>query len=131
VGGKGFDAGEPGHTGTGERIVSLETQSSEYGPYLADVKRRIERHWEIPPYARETGLIGKLVLVFSITAEGDVAHLEITESSGTSILDDAAVQAVRAAAPYGRFPPQFTFGRLTIIGNFRYADLTKRIKPSH
>jgi len=130
VGGKGFDAGEQGDTGTGERIVSLETQSSEYAPYLADVKRRIERHWEIPPYARETGLTGKLVLVFSITADGNVAHLEITESSGTSVLDDAAVQAVRAAAPYGPFPSQFTFRRLTIVGNFRYADLTRRVKPS-
>jgi protein TonB len=131
VGGKGVDAGELGDTGTGERIVSLETQSSEYGSYLADVKRRIERHWEIPPYARQTGLTGKLVVVFSITADGDVAHLEISESSGTSVLDEAAVQAVRAAAPYGRFPPHFTFRRLTIVGNFRYADLTKRVKPSH
>jgi protein TonB len=130
VGGKGFDAGEQGDTGTGERIVSLETQSSEYGPYLAEVKRRIERHWEIPPYARETGLTGKLVLVFSITADGDVAHLEVTESSGTSVLDDAAVQAVRVAAPYSRFPPQFTFRRLTIVANFRYTELARRVKPS-
>jgi TonB family protein len=128
--GRPFDAGRDGDAGTSERIVSLETQSSEYAPYLADVKRRIERHWEIPHYARQTGLTGKLVLVFSITPGGSLAQLEVTESSGTSVLDDAAVQAVRDAAPYAPFPPMFTFERLTIIANFRYADLGRRGRPS-
>jgi protein TonB len=124
------DAGEEGDTGTGERIVSLETQSSEYAPYLADVKRRIERRWQIPPYAREVGLTGRLVLVFSITPEGNLAQVRITDSSGTSVLDEAAVQAVRAAAPYAPFPPMFTFERLTIVADFRYVDRGRPVKPS-
>jgi len=128
--GRPFDAGKDGDAGTDERIVSLETQGSEYAPYLAEVKRRIERHWEIPPYARQTGLTGKLVLVFSITPGGTLAQVEITESSGTSVLDDAAVQAVRDAAPYAPFPSMFTFQRLTIVANFRYADLGRRGRPS-
>ncbi len=131
VEGQGVDAGQGGDTGTGERIVSLETKSSEFAPYLADVKRRIERHWQIPLYARQTGLTGNLVLVFSITPEGGLAQVKITESSGTSVLDDAAVEAVRAAAPYGPFPSKFTFQRLTIVGNFRYVDLGRPMRPSH
>lgn len=118
--GGGFDPGERGETGTGERTVSLETQSSEYAPYLGVLKRRIERHWRIPPYARAIGLTGKLVLVFSINREGDLTQVEISKSSGVSILDEAAVAAVKGAAPYTPFPPRFAIRRLNIIAGFDY-----------
>jgi protein TonB len=84
------------------------------------VKRRIESRWHIPPYAREVGLTAKLVLVFTITQEGNVSKLEITKTSGVSILDQAAVQAVRDAAPYASFPHGFTFHYLNVIASFEY-----------
>ena len=118
--GRAFDAGVRGETGTGERTVTLETQSSEFAPYLSEVKRRIESRWEIPPYAREVGLTGKLVLVFTITREGNVSKLEITKTSGVSILDQAAAHAVRDAAPYAPFPQGFTFQYLNVIASFEY-----------
>jgi len=124
-----LDAGAEGNTGTGERIVSLETRSVEFAPYLAEVKRRIERQWYTPSYARAIGLTGKLVLVFSIAPDGDLARIEIAKSSGTSILDSAAVTAVREAAPYGPFPPTFTFQRLTIFANFEYVDTASPRQP--
>ncbi|MFQ5657629.1 MAG: TonB family protein [Candidatus Methylomirabilales bacterium] len=121
-----FDAGRIGETGTDERTVSLETQSSEYAPYLAGVKRRIQRHWYIHPYVKQVGLTGKLVLFFSIDRDGELARLEISQSSGVSILDEAAVEAVKAAAPYSPFPPMFNFRRLNIIANFQYVARAPR-----
>lgn len=118
----GFDAGRTGDTGTGERTVSLETESSEFAPYLATVKHRIERRWLIPRFAREVGLTGNLVLLISITRDGKLARLQIDKSSGVPILDEAAVEAVTTAAPYAPFPPQFTYRQLNIVANFEYAS---------
>ncbi|MFQ5848386.1 MAG: TonB family protein [Candidatus Methylomirabilales bacterium] len=127
---RAFDAGQRGETGTGERTVSLETRHSEFAPYLVEVKRRIERQWHIPVYAREVGLTGKLVLVFSITMGGDLTRVQVSKSSGVSILDDAAVEAVKAAAPYAPFPPMFTFRQLNIIANFEYVARAARAPRS-
>lgn len=122
-----LDAELRGETGTGERTVTLETQSSEFAPYLSEVKRRIESRWQIPSYAREIGLIGRLVLVFTITREGEVSKLELTTTSGVSILDQAALQAVRDAAPYAPFPQKFTFQYLNVIATFEY--VTSMVRP--
>jgi len=128
--GGAFDAGVRGETGPGERTVTLETQSSEFAPYLSEVKRRIENRWQIPSYAREVGLTGKLVLVFTITWEGNISRLEITKTSGVSILDQAAAQAVRDAAPYAPFPQGFTFQYLNVIASFEYVTSMLRLQES-
>jgi protein TonB len=116
-----LDTGQRGEAGTGERTVSLETRNSEFAPYLANVKRRISRVWDYPAYARNIGLTGDLVLVFSITKDGNLAHVRIAKSSGVSILDEAAIEAVKAAAPYARFPAKFTIRQLNIFASFGYA----------
>ena len=125
-----FDAGQPGNTGTDERTVSLETQSAEFAPYLATVKRRIERQWLVPRYAREVGLTANLVMLFSITREGKLAQLQINESSGVSILDEAAIEAVKAGAPYAPFPTHFTFRQLNIVANFQYVTRSAPVPHS-
>lgn len=107
-------------TGADERTISLETQSSEFAPYLAEVRRRVVRWWNYPPYARQVGLGGKLVLVFSITREGSLAGVQITKSSGVSLLDEAAVNAVKAGAPFAQFPANFPFRQLNIVASFNY-----------
>jgi protein TonB len=123
-----FDAGQHGETGADERTVSLETRSSEFAPYLAEVKRSIVRLWRYPRYARNVGLTGQIVLVFSITRDGNLVQLRISKSSGVSILDEAAVEAVKAAAPYTRFPSNFTFRQLNIVADFQYVA---RAAPVH
>lgn len=123
---KAFDAGKAGNTGTDERTVSLETQSVEFAPYLATVKHRIERQWLVPRFAREVGLTAKLVMLFSITEEGELARLQINKSSGVPILDEAAIEAVKTAAPYSPFPPHFTFRQLNIVATFEYVTRAPR-----
>ncbi|MCA9423197.1 MAG: energy transducer TonB [Nitrospira sp.] len=51
-----------------------------------------------PRMAREQGWQGKVVLRTHISAEGTVKHAAVQESSGFSLLDDSAVQAVKGWA---------------------------------
>ena len=46
---------------------------------------------------------GKLQLTVSIKADGSLDDVEVTRSSGTKVLDNAAVMIVRRSAPYAPF----------------------------
>ena len=45
------------------------------------------------------------MLTVSINADGTIAAIDLERSSGYKILDAAAQQIVRLAAPYAKFPP--------------------------
>lgn len=119
-----------GEAGADERTVSLETQSSEFAPYLAGVRRRIIRVWNYPYGARSIGLTGQLIVVFSVIRDGSLAQIRVTESSGVSLLDEAAVKAVKTAAPYGRFPAEFSIQQLNIIASFEYVARAAPVRQS-
>ena len=59
----------------------------------------IERTKNYPRLARERGIEGEVRLRFKINAEGAVEKIEILESSGSDILDNASVRAVYRAVP--------------------------------
>jgi protein TonB len=45
-------------------------------------------------------------MTVSILADGSVAHIDISRSSGHKVLDDAARRIVQMASPYAAFPPE-------------------------
>jgi len=59
----------------------------------------IERTKNYPRLARERGIEGEVRLRFKINSEGAVEKIEILESSGSEILDNASVRSVYQAAP--------------------------------
>jgi TonB family protein len=59
----------------------------------------IERTKSYPRLARERGTEGMVRLRFRLNPEGSVEKLEIMESSGSAILDNASIRAVYLAAP--------------------------------
>ncbi|MCX7885648.1 MAG: energy transducer TonB, partial [Verrucomicrobiae bacterium] len=50
-----------------------------------------------PPLARQNGWEGTTVLRVEIRADGTVGAIQILQSTGYKVLDDAAIEAVRAA----------------------------------
>jgi APA family basic amino acid/polyamine antiporter len=69
---------------------------------LAMVRARIARTLTYPPRARRMGWEGRVALAFVLLAEGSVRDLRVAQTSGYSLLDDAAMAAVERASP---FPP--------------------------
>ena len=70
--------------------------------FLSDVRRRIESNKTYPPTAIDAGIEGSSGVRMTITKDGQLEKVEIVDSSGYEILDKAALQSVRSAAP---FPP--------------------------
>lgn len=48
-----------------------------------------------PAYARRRGIEGRVILSVTVSADGNVAHVGIAQSSRYDVLDEAAVEAVR------------------------------------
>ena len=66
------------------------------------------------------------MVMFSLVREGRMTHVKIIETSGHKVLDDEAVRAIRAAAPFPPFPKHITLGRLNIKANFVYRLTTRK-----
>ncbi len=73
--------------------------------YLAMVSAALRRHKRYPRTARRRGLSGKVVLAFVILPNGQITDARIAESTGHTILNNAALRALRRAMPLPPFPP--------------------------
>ena len=91
----GGGAGGPG----GGALLPLEPAPLPEAD-LAAVRERIVRSLSYPPRARKMGWEGRVVVGFVLLADGRVRDLRVLSSSGHEALDEAALAAVRRAAPY-------------------------------
>lgn len=82
--------------------------------YLDLVRLRIEREKEYPEVARAQKVEGQVVIRFVITPEGGVRALEVAKASSSPELDNAALRAVRDAAPYPKPPRRVFKGELPL-----------------
>jgi len=106
-------------------------QDIDYGPYMAEVQRRIKASWQ-PPKGDDTR---QVVVVFKIYKFGELSDLHLDKSSGVATQDKAALAAVEKAAPFQPLPTgasapidiQFTFDY--IVGGWQSVveDETKSI----
>ncbi len=87
-------------------ISSASTKKSHDALYLDNWRRRIEAvgNSNYPTEARRQQLYGSLRLLVALLANGKVSEIQILQSSGHSILDQAAVEIVNMAAPFDPFP---------------------------
>ena len=99
--------------------VSLNTTEFKYISYFSKIKRQIQMVWKYPESARREGLKGILTLKFSINEDGTLKGVNLLRSSGSSILDGAAIDAIRDAVPF--FPLPDNLGEvLDVVANFEY-----------
>jgi len=105
---------------TGRQTVNLDSREPRFLTYLSRVKRRIERTWTYPHDALALGLGGDLVLVFTLNKSGTLTDLDLLRSSGFPILDEEAVRAVKAAAPFDPFPAELGDEPWNISAAFHY-----------
>ena len=110
-GGRGGVEGEP---------IPLDTPEPRYQDYFNKIRERIKAKWIYPREAGDRGIEGELLIEFHIAKDGRVAFIELRNSSGTAILDDAALTAVKLAQPFPPVPDEIAKQTLAINGQFRY-----------
>lgn len=87
-------------------ISSASTRKSQDALYLDNWRRRIEAvgNLNYPDMARRQQLYGSLRMLVAILPDGRVTDVQILQSSGHSVLDQAALDIVNLAAPFAPFP---------------------------
>lgn len=106
------------------RLTSVSAKSALDAQYLDDWRRRIERIGNIhyPAEAKRNHIYGQLRLAVLIRPNGYVEDIEVLQSSGVRILDDAAMRIVRLAEPFDAFPSELKkeVDRLEIIRTWQF-----------
>jgi len=100
--------------------ISLDTTKSKYISYFKHIKDKLYLVWRYPLGARANAIQGTVRILFVINRQGELTEVKILQSSGFSILDREAQRALRAAAPFGPFPPDWTERELRIRARFIY-----------
>lgn len=97
-----------------------------FARYVEDWRLKVERigNLNYPEAARRNKLYGSLVLTVSINADGTVESVQIDRSSGSRVLDAAAVRIVEMAAPYAPFPEEMR-SKVDILGITRTWTFTR------
>lgn len=89
-----------------ELVTSVNTRESKIAPYLDRWKRKIEaigiRY--LPDHGLVEGMSGSPTLEVIISASGQLKEVIVRRTSGSKILDQAALDILRRAAPFDPFP---------------------------
>ena len=88
------------------KFISANTKEDGYAQYMQAWVAKVERVGNInyPDEARTRELQGSLVLTVAIRRDGSVERVEIIQSSGEPVLDDAAKHIIEIAAPFDVTP---------------------------
>jgi len=91
-------------------IISANTRESVVAAYLDNWKRRIEAVGAayLPELGELRNITGSPTLMVSIDVNGDLTEAVLRKSSGSTILDLAALDILQRASPFDPFPPEIT-----------------------
>ena len=105
------------------RLNAASTMRDKGVWYKEEWRKKIERigNLNYPDEARRQRIYGSLRLLVTINRDGTLYEVQVLESSGHSVLDQAAMRIVRLAAPYAPFSGDLAeFDRLEIIRTWRF-----------
>jgi TonB family protein len=115
--GAGFPNPDGGFVDSGP--LSFDTTWYDWGPYAAEMVRRIKLHWDVPDIAR-IGIKGKVTIRFYILADGRVEGATILSRSGVPPFDYAALQAIVTSSPFRPLPKDLGSEREGVTVTFFY-----------
>ena len=89
-------------------ISSASTKRRHDALYLDSWRKRIENvgNLNYPEQARSQEIFGSLRMLVALRPNGSVQEIRILQSSGHRLLDEAAIDIVRLAAPFDPFPEE-------------------------
>jgi TonB family protein len=89
-------------------------QDADMGAYIKQLQERVRQQW-IPGQTQSSR---RTVLHFTISRSGQVSNLQIAQTSGFNFTDEAAVGAVKRAAPFAPLPTAYTENYINIHFTF-------------
>ncbi|MDH4046819.1 MAG: energy transducer TonB [Gammaproteobacteria bacterium] len=108
-------------------VTSVDTKESNVAGYLDRWKRKIESIGVkyFPEKGITQGLTGSPTLEVTIDSSGQLGEVIVRNSSGSKILDQAALNILRRAAPFEPFPESIRvdFDQLRFAYKWQFAEI--------
>lgn len=106
-----------------ETVDGIQAKKSASAGYLDKFREKVEmygnRHY--PELAKQQRLSGEVRLMVILNRSGGIRAIRLLESSGHAILDEAAKNSVRKAAPFGAFDANMKdISELRIVRTWRF-----------
>lgn len=105
-------------------LTAASTKAASEAAYVVAWLEKVERigNLNYPSVARQQQLTGSVRLLVVITPSGVAKRVEVLDSSGHPLLDDAAKRIARLASPYEPFTPDMrgAYDELEIIRTWRF-----------
>lgn len=101
---------ERGELKTGGSVTAM---SAYRGKLFSQITRK-----KVNPRSRVAGTV---VVRFTVSPEGELISREIASSSGSKVLDDAAVASIERAAPFPAMPNDAADGPLVVSVPFKFS----------
>ena len=86
-------------------VPSIMNRGSLRG-YTRGIQQKIAARKKYPKKARRNGMEGQVTVRFTILKSGDVKNLMVISKAPYSILNKAALEAIKRAAPFPDFPEE-------------------------
>jgi protein TonB len=99
----------------------LNTDDILFGSFLRRFETAVYGVWRYPQEAARQGIEGVTPVKITFNKKGEIAHIELLESSGSKILDNEVLRALRQLGPIGSFPKQYPKETFNLIAFFHYA----------
>jgi len=88
-------------------VSSSRDNQFPYSWYKNYVQSKMYNLWKRPPRAAVGKDQATAVVAFRVFRDGHIENIRLQESSGSQVMDDSALQAVRMADPLDALPPEF------------------------
>lgn len=106
---------------TAKSTITFDAKEFKYYGYMRRLREKIEGIWQYPSDAATRGIYGDLYVNFTIKKNGALGSVDLVRTSGYRSLDEAAIKALKEAAPYWPLPEEWKEEALTIKGHFIYS----------
>ena len=103
-------------------LTAASARASDHAEYLRQWIEWVEQigNENYPREARRQQMYGAIRLAVTIDRQGNMAGVEILESSGQRVLDQAAIRIVRLASPFSPIPETIAEDRVEIIRTWHF-----------
>lgn len=88
----------------------------DFGPYMQNLQKSIKKQWDPP----KSDTSKRVVLLFTIQREGKIIKHSVFKSSGDEETDQAAIDALYKASPFGKLPRKFKGKSVDVQFTFDY-----------
>ncbi|MDX8404824.1 MAG: TonB C-terminal domain-containing protein [Mariprofundus sp.] len=107
-----------------EADIPINTKQAKYAPYAQSLVRALEEQWRPGQgnYAKYPDEARRSLIKLTIEHNGDLAGVEILRPSPIARINDSAVEAIHAAAPFKVLPKSWGLDRVSFYLTFEVVE---------